>query len=83
MGEGRQEGEKEQRGQEEKKSRGTPLGLVLGMVTYLAMVTSLIERRRVSREEIEELLARKMRQHSIARRGRMDYVVGELNKRPP
>jgi hypothetical protein len=53
------------------------------MVLYLAMVTSLVERRRVSGEEIEELLARKMRQHSIARRRRMDYVVGELNKRPP
>jgi hypothetical protein len=79
---GKQEREKEQRSQEEM-SRGSASGLGLEMVMYLAMVTSLVEGRRVSREEIEELVARIMKQHSIARRRRMDYVVWELNKKPP
>lgn len=62
-----------------------PGGLVLvaSMVGYLAMVASLIERRRVSKEEILQMLARAMRQHSMARRRRMDYVVAELDKNAP
>ena len=54
-----------------------------GMVRYVAMVASLIEGRPVSEEEIVRMLARAMRQHSMARRRRMDYVVAQLNKHGP
>ena len=50
------------------------------MVGYVRMVTSLIEARRVSEEEIVEMLVRTMRQHSIVRRRRMDYVLAYLKK---
>jgi len=54
-----------------------------GMVGYVAMVASLIEGRRVSEEEILRMLVRVMRQHSMARRRRMDYVVAQLHKHGP
>jgi hypothetical protein len=54
-----------------------------GMVGYVAMVASLIEDRPVSEEEIVRMLVRAMRQHSMARRRRMDYVVTQLNKHGP
>jgi len=53
------------------------------IVGYVRMVTSLIEVRRVSEEEIVEMLVRAMRQHSIARRRRMDYVLAYLKKNAP
>jgi len=49
----------------------------------VAMVASLIEGRRVSAEEILQMLVRVMRQHSMARRRRMDYVVAQLHKHGP
>jgi hypothetical protein len=52
-------------------------------VDYVRMVTSLIEQRRVSEEEIIAMLVRTMRQHRIVRRRRMDYVLGYLNKNAP
>jgi hypothetical protein len=39
------------------------------------MVVRLIEGRRVSQEEIVEMLARAVRQHSIFRRRRMEYLL--------
>jgi len=54
-----------------------------GMVGYVAMVASLIEGRRVSETEILQMLAWAMRQHSMARRRRMDYVVAQLHKHGP
>lgn len=54
-----------------------------GTVVYVAMVASLIERRRVSEAEILQSLVRAMRQHSMARRRRMDYVVAQLQKHGP
>jgi hypothetical protein len=53
------------------------------MVGYLAMVASLIEGRPVSEEEIVRMLVRAMRQHSMARRRRMDYVVAQLHQHGP
>ena len=50
---------------------------------YLRMVISLIEGRRVDDEEILEMLARTLRQHSIVRRRKIDYVLEQLNKRSP
>jgi len=80
-GEAEERGEREERRSQSEMSRGSKLGV--GMVLYLAMVIELIEERRVSREEIAELVVRVMRQHSIARRRRMDYVVCQLNRGPP
>ena len=54
-----------------------------GMVGYVAMVASLIEGRRVGQAEIVQMLVRAMRQHSMARRRRMDYVVAQLQKHGP
>ncbi|MFB3902905.1 MAG: hypothetical protein ACE15E_05580 [Acidobacteriota bacterium] len=53
------------------------------MVRYLETVVSLIEGRPVSREEIVEMLNRALRQHSMARRRRVDYVVGRVGEVPP
>lgn len=60
-------------------------GIRLDSVTvgYVRMVTSLIEARRVSEDEIVEMLVRAVRQHSIARRRRMDYVLTYLKKNAP
>ena len=52
-------------------------------VDYVRMVTGLIERRRVSDQEIVGMLVGAMRQHSIARRRRMDYVLAYLKKNAP
>lgn len=65
----------------ELEREGVRLGAVI--VGYVRMVTSLIEARRVSEEEIVEMLVRAMRQHSIARRRRMDYVLAYLKKNAP
>jgi len=61
---------------------GTP-ELPAVMVGYVAMVASLIERRRVSEAEMLQRLVGVMRQHSMAFRRRMDYVVAQLNKDGP
>ena len=53
------------------------------IIRYVRMVTSLIEGRRVSLEEIKEMLKKKERQHSLTRRRRVDYLVQQLNKDPP
>jgi hypothetical protein len=48
------------------------------IVGYLAMVVSLIESWRVSEREIRKMLARAVRQHRIARRRRIDYLLHYL-----
>jgi hypothetical protein len=58
-------------------------GIGAPMVCYLRMVTSLIEGRRVSAAEILEMLTRVLRQHSVVRRKRIDYVLEYLNERAP
>jgi len=59
------------------------LDFAAGMVGYIAMVASLLEGRRVSQAEMLQRLVRAMRQHSMARRRRMDYVVAQLQKNGP
>jgi len=54
-----------------------------GIIDYVRMVTSLIESRPVSRQEILEMLSQSMRQHSIVRRRRMDYVLAYLKENAP
>jgi hypothetical protein len=53
------------------------------MVEYVRRVVSLMEGRRVSLEEVLEMLARVLRQHRMVRRRRIDHVVGWLNENPP
>jgi hypothetical protein len=53
------------------------------MVKYVRMVSSLLEGRWVSREEVLEMLAKQMRQHSMRRRRWVDYSIAWLNERPP
>ncbi len=48
------------------------------IVRYLAMVVRRIERRRVSEREIRKMLARAVRQHRMARRRRIDYLLHYL-----
>ncbi len=53
------------------------------MVEHVRMVTSLIERRRVSLREIQEMLRRILRQHRLGNRKRIDYIVEHLNRASP
>jgi hypothetical protein len=53
------------------------------IIGYVRMVTSLIEARQVSEDEIVEMLVRTMRQHRMVRRRRMDYVLAYLKKNAP
>jgi len=77
--------------QNEKRQNGCRVGPVAAaaelcpavMVAYLQMLIGLIEGRRVSRGEILELVARVLRQRSMARRRRIDHIVAWLNEQPP
>jgi hypothetical protein len=53
------------------------------MVEYVRMVISLIEARRVSRRQVLTMLAKVLRQHTMARRRRIDQAVLWLNEHPP
>ena len=53
------------------------------MLSYLAMVASVIEARVISREELLHVLRRSMRQRSFDRLSRREYVLRFLNQHPP
>jgi hypothetical protein len=53
------------------------------VVGYVQRVVSVIERRKVSREEILEMLAKEKSQHSMVRRRRIDQIIQSLHERPP
>jgi len=53
------------------------------MVEYVRMVSSWIEGRRVSRNEILEMLARVLRQRTMCRRRKIDQTVAWLKEHPP
>jgi hypothetical protein len=53
------------------------------LLPYVGMVLRLIVGRPVSRQELLDSLKRTLRQHSIGRQRRIDYVVRILNQRPP
>jgi hypothetical protein len=53
------------------------------LVGYVQRVVSAIERRRVSREEILEMLAKEKSQHSLVRQRRVDQIIRSLHERPP
>ena len=53
------------------------------MLPYVRMIVNLIEGVELTGEEVLGLLRRSMRQRSIARRRRIDYVLGFLHQHPP
>lgn len=53
------------------------------ILPYVQMVASLIEGRTIGREELITALRKSMRQRSIARRPRREYVLWYLNQHPP
>jgi hypothetical protein len=55
----------------------------LPIVKYVRMVVSLIEGRQISLAEILEMLARAVRQHTMARRRRLEQTVASLHEQPP
>ncbi|MGH9389133.1 MAG: hypothetical protein ACRD1Z_05905, partial [Vicinamibacteria bacterium] len=73
----------EQPGQETARAELQGSEFDPGVVQYVRVVVSLIEGRRVSRDEILEMLRRAMRQRSFARERRIDYVVRTLKEKPP
>ena len=54
-----------------------------GTVRYVGMVVSLIEGRKVSEAEIVEMLERAVRQHSMYRRRKIEYVLSYWNRTAP
>jgi hypothetical protein len=67
----------------EKDLASNEIKLDAGIAIYLRMALSLIERRRLSMDEILKLMARILRQHSMARRRRIDYVLAHLMANDP
>ncbi len=53
------------------------------ILPYVRMVASVLERRTISREELIAALLRSMRQRSMARAPRREYVLRYLNQHPP
>lgn len=53
------------------------------MLPYVRLAVGLIEGRRFSLAEIVEVLYRTLRQRSMARRTRADYVLHFLHQHPP
>jgi len=51
----------------------------VGTIRYAGIVVSLIDERRVSEEEIVEMLVRVVRQRSMYRRRKIDYVLSNWN----
>lgn len=53
------------------------------VLPYVRMVVSLIEGIQMSPNQLGNWLCQALRQHSMARRRRLDYVLAFLNQHPP
>lgn len=53
------------------------------LLPYVRLLVRLIEGFELSRRELVELLARALRQRSLAFRSRRDYVLAFLHQHPP
>ena len=53
------------------------------ILEYARMLAGLIEGREVGRDEIDAMLKKKQRQHSLTGGSKLDYLVEQLNKDPP
>jgi len=60
-----------------------PIEFNAPLVGYLCMLVSLIEGRKVTQDEVHEILRGAVRQHSLARERRIDYVLRTLGEKPP
>jgi hypothetical protein len=60
-----------------------PLPCSEPILKHVRTVVSLIEKRRVTRSEMVEMLFRVLRQHSMVRQRRVDQAVDWLNANPP
>ncbi len=52
------------------------------ILQHVGMMVSLIEGRRVSRRQVQLMLARILRQHTLTRRKQIDHTVLWLHKQP-
>ena len=68
---------------EEEQGDAAVVVINAAVVGYVRMVVSLIEGWRVSEAAIGQMLARAVRQHSMARRRRIDYVVDWMRRNAP
>jgi hypothetical protein len=53
------------------------------LIEFVRVVSGLIEGRRVSRQEAEQLLGEVLRQHSMAHWRRVDHFIAYLHQNPP
>jgi hypothetical protein len=53
------------------------------ILPYVQTVASLLEGRTISREELIDSVRRRIRQRSMGRRPRREYVLRYLNQHPP
>jgi len=53
------------------------------LLWYVRMLAQLIDGVDLSRDQLIDLLLRAMRQHRIANRRSVDYVLGFLHRHPP
>jgi hypothetical protein len=53
------------------------------LLSYLQLVASCIERRKIGREELVQALLRTLRQRSLNASPRTMYVLDYLNRHPP
>ena len=53
------------------------------ILPYVQMVASVIEGRMIGRDELIAALRKRMRQRSIGRRPRREYILCYLNQHPP
>jgi hypothetical protein len=53
------------------------------ILPYALMVASVIERRRIRRDELIAALRRRMRRRSMGGQARREYVLRYLNQHPP
>lgn len=67
----------------EEEAAAAEIEVSAGLVEHVRVVTSLIERRRVSRAEVLQMLQRAMGQRSFDRERRLDYRVRALLENPP
>jgi hypothetical protein len=84
----RQNSQRRKAGRQEKEEPAPSRKAVPGplpelLVEHVRVVVSLIEGRRVSREQILEMLAKVLRQQGMARRRKIDQAVAWLNENPP
>lgn len=83
-----QNGKRRKAGAEQKEEQAPSGEAVPGpwpepLVEHVRVVVSLIEGRRVSREEIGEMLGKVLRQQGMGRRRKIDHAVAWLNENPP